>query len=364
MTRPERTSGVPICRTWPPGTMTHVRGWRSASEQALYGPEGFFVRHAPADHFRTSVTASPLFAGAVARLVAKVDAALAHPARLDVVDIGAGRGELLLGLAAALPREIRERARLTAVERAARPDGAPDWIGWATEPPSGVVGLLLATEWLDNVPLDVAEVDGAGERRLVLVDPETGAEQLADPPTATDTAWLDRWWPLDREPGNRAEIGHTRDTAWASAVATVKRGLALAVDYGHLAEDRPSCGTLTGFRYGRQVPPIPDGSCDVTAHVAIDAVAAAGAGIAGASPLVLRQRNALHRLGVTGARPPLAQAAADPAGYLRALAAATEAAELTAPGGLGGHFWLLQPVGLTMAALPGFTMDDQESYRK
>ncbi len=344
--------------------MTPVRGWRTATEQALYGPEGFFVRHAPADHFRTSVTASPLFAGALARLVEQVDAALAHPGRLDVVDIGAGRGELLRCLAAALPREIRERARFTAVELAARPDDVPDWLGWAAEPPPGVVGLLLATEWLDNVPLDVAEVDAAGDPRLVLVDPATGAEQLGGPPTAADTAWLDRWWPLGRRPGDRAEIGHPRDTAWAAAVATVERGLALAVDYGHLASDRPPFGTLTGFRHGRQVPPIPDGSCDVTAHVAVDAVVAAGAEIADTSPVLLRQRTALRRLGVTGARPPLARATADPASYLRALAAATEAAELTAPAGLGGHFWMTQPVGITMAALPGFTGDDQESYQK
>jgi SAM-dependent MidA family methyltransferase len=344
--------------------MAPVRGWRAATEQALYGPDGLFVRDAPADHFRTSVTASPLFAGAMARLVAHVDAALAHPDRLDVVDIGAGRGELLLGLAAALPRGLRERARFTAVELAARPDDVPEWIGWAAKPPSGIVGLLLATEWLDNVPLDVAEVDTAGERRLVLVDPATGAEQLGDPPTAADAAWLDRWWPLGREPGDRAEIGHTRDAAWASAVATVERGLALAVDYGHFAADRPRSGSLTGFRHGRQVPPTPDGSGDVTAHVAIDAVAAAGAVVAGASPMVLRQRAALRRLGVTGARPPLAQATADPAGYLRALAAATEAAELTAPGGLGGHLWVLQPVGLRAEALSGFAVDDQESYQQ
>jgi SAM-dependent MidA family methyltransferase len=350
--------------------MAHVKGWRAATEQALYGPDGFFTKHAPADHFRTSVTASPLFAGAMVRLVERVDAALAHPDRLDIVDIGAGRGELLLGLAAALPGEIRERSRFTAVELAGRPDDVPEWIGWTAKPPTGVVGLLLATEWLDNVPLDVAGVDEAGTRRLVLVDPETGEERLGGPPSAADDAWLDRWWRV--EPGTRAEIGHTRDAAWASAVATVERGLALAVDYGHLAGGRPPDGTLSGYRQGRQVWPRPDGSCDVTAHVAIDAVAAAGAGVAGSAPTVLRQREALHRLGVSGARPPLSRAGTDPAGYLRALAAATEAAELTAPGGLGGHFWVLQPAGTaieplsvptTSSAAPT-SSDDQESYQK
>src|SRR5258708_3717206 len=79
-------------------------------------------------------------------------------------------------------------------------------------------------------------------------------------------AWLARWWPLDgAPPGARAELGRPRDEAWASAVAGVERGLALAVDYGHFLGGRPLFGTLTGFREGREVPPIPDGSCDLTA---------------------------------------------------------------------------------------------------
>lgn len=39
---------------------------------------------------------------------------------------------------------------------------------------------------------------------------------------------------------------------------------------------------------------------------------------------------------------------------MRALAAASAAAELTDPAGLGGHWWLWQPVGLpTDRLLPG-----------
>lgn len=89
---------------------------------------------------------------------------------------------------------------------------------------------------------------------------------------------------------------------------------------------------------------MPDGSCDLTSHVALDACAAAGAG-AGAPPELLSQREALHRLGVSGGRPPLALASADPAGYVRALASAGEAAELTARGGLGDFGWLMQRGG-------------------
>ena len=47
--------------------MPHVP-WREAWNEALYGPGGFFVSERPAQHFRTAVTASDVFAGAIARL--------------------------------------------------------------------------------------------------------------------------------------------------------------------------------------------------------------------------------------------------------------------------------------------------------
>jgi hypothetical protein len=442
---------------------------------ALYGPAGFFVRPGagPAGHFRTSAHASPLFAAAIAVLLERLDRALGHPDPLDVVDIGAGRGELLSALAAAVPAPLAARLRPIAVELSppvaearppevglpgarlpgvAAPEGgggsrrpAPPPLAWRAAPPERITGLLLATEWLDNVPVDVAEVDGTGVARYVLVDPATGEEALGEPVTGADSRWLRRWWPLS-VPGARAEIGRSRDQAWAVAVAGLRRGAALAVDYGHLAADRPPLGTLTGFRAGREVPPLPDGSCDLTAHVAVDAVAAAGRGCAGwgpapaadpsardpalgpfalltdtqpalalhphtqqalalltdtqpevtgcadvsragetpfdrcvsvcrakgaapppapapapapppapttvpvpappPEPLLRRQAEALRALGVDGRRPPLESAHRDPAGYLRRLAAAGAAAELADPAGLGGHYWLLQPVAI------------------
>jgi SAM-dependent MidA family methyltransferase len=311
---------------------------------ALYGEgAGFYLRPGPgpAGHFRTSAHASPLFAGAVLRLLERLDRALGHPPELAVVDIGAGRGELLAALVAAAGPELAGRLRPVAVELADPPPGLPDQIAWRDAPPARLTGLLLATEWLDNVPVDVAERDPAGVVRYVLVDPATGREELGEPVTGADADWLDRWWPV--APGTRAEIGRPRDQAWAAAVAAIDRGAALTVDYGHTAGGRPLLGTLTGFRAGRQVPPVPDGSCDLTAHVALDAVATAG-GRPGA--VLVRQAEALRALGVSGTRPPLSLAHQDPTGYLHRLAAAGAAAELTDPAGLGGHWWLLQPAGL------------------
>lgn len=312
--------------------------------EALYGPGGFFVAgSAPAAHFRTSSLASPVFAAALMRLVVAVDEALGSPPRLDVVDVGAGRGELLRALSALAPAPLAARLRPTAVELAPRPADLPAPVRWLDRAPGRVTGVLLAIEWLDNVPLDVAEIDGDGVPRLVLVEPATGAESLGPPVAEPDAAWLARWWPgAGLPPGARVEVGLPRDRAWADVVSVVERGVALAVDYGHLSDRRPTFGTLTGFRAGRQVAPVPDGGCDVTAHVAMDSVASA----AGGPYTLVTQREALRTLGVEGARPPLALASRDPAGYLRKLATASAAAELTDPAGLGGHYWLLHPVGV------------------
>ncbi|MEU6774280.1 SAM-dependent methyltransferase [Streptomyces sp. NPDC046759] len=389
---------------------TGPRGWRAAAEAALYGPDGFYRRpEGPAGHFRTSVHASPLFARAVARLLCRVDEALGRPPVLDFVDMGAGRGELVAGVLAALPADVAARARGYAVELADRPAGLDERVTWLPAPPAAVTGLLFANEWLDNVPVDVAEVDAAGVSRLVLVT-EDGTELPGEPVSGAEADWLARWWPLPAEQGLRAEIGLPRDLAWASVVGRVARGLAVAVDYAHTVETRPPFGTLTGFREGRETAPVPDGSCDLTAHVALDACAAAPTArtpspasrntprtpsdtapessstprSAGRTPpgpaqgpsgtaqapsdaaqppsatkrapfeeartltpaRLLTQRAALHALGIAGARPPLALASTDPTAYVRALADAGEAAELTARGGLGDFGWLVQPVGI------------------
>jgi SAM-dependent MidA family methyltransferase len=311
------------------------------------------------------VHASPLFAGAVARLLCRVDEALGRPVVLDFVDMAAGRGELVTGVLAALPAEVAARTRAYAVEVAARPDGLDRRIGWLREPPRGLTGLLFANEWLDNVPVEVAEVDAAGVARRVLVR-DDGAERLGEPVAGAEAEWLARWWPLTGEEGLRAEIGLPRDEAWASAVAALDAGLAVAADYAHTRAARPPFGTLTGFREGRETEPVPDGSCDITAHVALDACATAHTSrcapeYAPPDALMRPQGEVLHALGVTGARPPLALASTDPAAYVRALASASQAAELTAPGGLGDFWWLLQPVGaLDAAALLVDVADHEE----
>jgi SAM-dependent MidA family methyltransferase len=393
--------------------------WREAMHAALYGPGGFYARgEPPARHFRTSVHVSPSYAAAIWELLRQVDAGLGHPGRIDLVDIGAGRGELLEqvlaaaeqgsagagalgvpgaesasgansasgaegargagadgasgagggsgsgphgggapgvgapgvggGRGASVAPGLAERIAACAVEVAPRPAGLDPRIGWQPAPPAGITGLVIASEWLDDVPLDVVELTAAGPA-VVQVDPATGAERPGRPPDPADLAWVGSWWPL-ATCGDRAEVGRSPCEAWAGVIRRIDRGVAVAADYGHVMADRPAWGTLTGYLEGRAVAPLPDGSRDITAHVALDACAAAGQAAGAGETVLTTQRAALRALGLNARRPPLALAAADPERYARALGRASVDAELVDAEGLGGFGWLVQAVRTSLPA--------------
>jgi SAM-dependent MidA family methyltransferase len=299
--------------------------WR----EALYGPSGFFTRgEVPADHFRTAPLVGPELAEALLVLLDRVDFALGRPARLEFVDVGAGGGELAGAVRSLASGSLGARLAVTAVD--VGPARSVPGVRWTSALPSSVCGLLVGHEWLDAVPCPVV----------------TGP---------SSHPWLDRWWPVGE--GERAEIGEPRDAAWADAVSRVARGAALAVDYGHVRADRVAgryaTGTFAAYRGGRRVEPVFDGTCDLTAHVALDACAEA----AGGEWVLVSQRDALAALGLTGTAPPWA-GGPDPgrdrragAAWLAAAERASRIAELRAEGGLGSFGWLLHGVGVPVSAL-------------
>ncbi|HVE63388.1 MAG TPA: SAM-dependent methyltransferase [Mycobacteriales bacterium] len=334
--------------------------WRTAMDRALYGERGFYhrVEGGPGHHFRTSSTASMHFARALLRLAAHVDAALDFPDPFTVVEVAAARGALLTAMQALVAEEAPQlalRLQLVGVELACRPPSLDQRIGWVARVEDVLprpVGLLVANEWLDNVVVDVVEQTPHGAAEVEVRD--DGAERTGDPVDGDQQRWLDEWWPLCDD-GERAEIGSARDGAWLRAVAHLDRGLAVCIDYAHTLPEREaglwSGGTLTGYRAGRQAPPVPDGSCDLTAHVAIDAVAAAGQLGGATATLLTDQRSALRALGVRGGRPEVELARTDPQAYLLLLAQAGQQAELVAPGGLGDFAWLVQGVGVAIPSV-------------
>ncbi|MBO1766074.1 SAM-dependent methyltransferase [Allobranchiibius sp. GilTou38] len=309
--------------------------WERAWQDALYGERGFYrSTHGPAAHFATSAQGIPGGGAVLARAV--VALARVHRAR-HILDFACGRGELLTQLSALAPD-----LTLTGVDVVDRPADLPQDAAWVAGPggaqvPPGLHGLsdvlVLAHEWLDVVPCPVLQHDG---RRLRVVEiDQHGVERLGAPASAADQRWCEDNWPgWDRE-HSRIEVGRTRDAAYAELRGSVDSGVVVTIDYGHLRDARPDGGTLMGYRDGQACAPRPDGSTDVTAHVAMDTLGA---------PRLVRQRDLFTALGIRPEAADDALARTDPPAYLRSLALRSAYTALTAPGGLGDFWWSVDPV--------------------
>jgi hypothetical protein len=274
--------------------------WSQAWEAAGPGPAGFYRRPdgRPREHFRTAVMDDDRRAR---RLLATILPTLERLAAdrgagpITVTDAGADDGRLLAQLIDLCPPPLGRRLHWRALDLGPRVDHADARIEWvqADARAHGLAagpGVVIAHELLDDIPLDVLEVDDDGRLRLVLVDPVSGWQEPG--PSLEDRAgcrargvdaeavlaWVAQWWDR-REPPARIEVGATRDAAWRSVAGLVDSGLAVAVDYAHIRHERVAGrwdgGTLVGYRAGRPVSPVPDGTCNLTAHVALDSCAAA-----------------------------------------------------------------------------------------
>lgn len=260
-----------------PDELTLVDAW----EETLTGSRSFY-RGADGDpyrHFATDIARGEKIIPLIRELLAL--AGDCHVGPLSVIDVGSGAGGLLARLAIA-----GIDARLVGIDLRPRPAGLDAGIEWITADARllareirGVRGVVVAHEFLDDIPCPAVEAGEDGRPRLIRVDPSSRrivvGEPLKDP---ADLGWLDRWWPVTR-PFMRAEIGRSRDEAWALITGMLDSGAALAIDYGHTRPQRLAGtwdgGTLVGYRDGRVVTPVADGSCNLTAHVSIDSVAEA-----------------------------------------------------------------------------------------
>ncbi len=315
-------------------------------EVALYDPDGGFYSHPPigrAGHFVTSPHVSPAFADLLAVQVADTWEALGGPDPFWLVEIGAGDGTLARRLLSAAAGEIRARVRYVAVERSAGArralvDSGLRAVERMGEVGSGLAGIVIANEVLDNMPFHVMrERDGEMVEILVGATGEDLVEVEATP-TPEALAALDR--PL--QPGEYRPVS----PAWLDFVrelrVLVAAGHAVLIDYGFAGSEagRPP-RAYAGQRQLGDVLGDPGGR-DLTVDVDFGAVAreAARCGFEVWGPVL--QRDALRALGFHGWLDRLrrAQAAAEAGGEtreaLRLFSARSEATVLSDPAHLGG----------------------------
>jgi SAM-dependent MidA family methyltransferase len=322
-----------------------AQAWTSANTH-------FYSRERPRDHFETSAHPGPELARALATMAIDTDDRIGNPERFDLVDIGAGDGELMVALLSALRElspDLARRCVPVAVD--IRPPSMDDprvtWcIGDALrvlpqQYTRGINGLVVAHEWLDDLAMDIVERSPSGELRYVNIDVTTGVETLGDAVGEDERGeWLRRWWwPVT----GRAEVGLSRDRAWQAVCGLIHQGRAVAIDYAHTRQQRSrgDCeqGTVRGYRDSRLVQPIPDGSCNITGHVALDACAHA----VGGSWTLTDQRTALSRVAVP--LPPPSLAATNPDAYAQQLQSHMRVAALRRIPGPGSMSWLVQEIG-------------------
>lgn len=337
-------------------------------EAALYDPEGGYYERAGrvgrAGDFVTGPSWHPAFGRTIARIARRL--AEEQKERIDLVDVGAGEGELLAAADEALRVwGIRDAFDLVGVERSAvrreraqRNCPSAAWLSSLGEisrvsSDGTFSGLVVAYELFDALPVRALFFDGEKllERVVALsprgaggagVEGREGAEDFFEWSLAecTDGAELlerfrARGIHLQRNQKLEIRVGATRlAKALAERVAT---GLLLVFDYGAPARALYSSarleGTLEAFvghKVTRDVLTDP-GSRDLTAWIDFselaDAFTAAGLTVAGpvSQSRVLAAAGIFEELATDPAGPPDAAREAD----RRAVAA------LVQPGGMG-----------------------------
>jgi SAM-dependent MidA family methyltransferase len=253
---------------------------------ALYTPGlGYYARGAgqfgakPASgsDFVTAPELSPYFGRALAVQVAQ---ALRAAGSAEVWEFGAGSGALAAQLLEALGArvaiytivEVSGALRARQQQRLA-PFG--ERVRWADRLPESIDGVVVGNEVLDAMPVRLLAFDGSRWRERGVVVEGGGfafadADTDARPPVAG--AFV---------PGTVTEI-HPRAAAFIATLAhTLRRGVALFVDYGFPQDEyyhsQRTGGTLMCHRAHRMdADPLADvGAKDITAHVDWSAVALA-----------------------------------------------------------------------------------------
>ena len=271
-------------------------------ERALYDPIGGYYtagrRSGAAGDFYTSVDAGPAFGHLLGRQFTRMWEALGRPPTFDLVEAGAGNGQLMRDVLDALAVEspaAYAAARVTLVERGAgaraehatrleRHAGRPI-VSTATVPTS-IDGILFANELLDALPVHRVVATERGLREVYVTVRQDRLMTMLGPPSSEALAAYLADVGVDPAVGTVADIGLAA-VAWVrEAARAIASGYLLLIDYGHDAQqlfgDAHRTGTLRAY-YRHLVDPPPGargvpawlerpGEQDLTAHVDFTAV--------------------------------------------------------------------------------------------
>jgi SAM-dependent MidA family methyltransferase len=324
-------------------------------EAALYDPDaGFYSRLAAGGrgHFETSPRTSPAFAMLLGAQLEELWERLDRPDPFWVVEVGAGDGTLAAQLLELLPAPIRTRARYVAVERS--PAGREAMAGLDArvvasidDAPSGVEGVVLANELLDNVAFHRVRRTPAGPAELYVGVEGAGFALVEGPPSSAEVAALTP----DLRVGEEAVVRPDATALLGRLTGLLARGYVWIADYGFAAGGGPA--SPHGYRSQREESDVlaDPGSRDITAAVDFDALSRHAGALGHRVWGPVTQRQAMLALGFREmdgtARRRQVEAASAGRGLesARIHAARSRAGLLLDPAGLGGFLVLCIGVG-------------------
>lgn len=270
-------------------------------ELCLYEPElGYYSRSrekfGKAGDFYTSSDVHAVFGRLLARQFEEMWRALDSTARIDVIELGPGRGlfardvldwspKRFPNFAAALRYSLVEQSthlRTKLHERLAEQIAAERCaIFDSLEQATALAGdnlIVFGNEFFDALPVEV--VDHRGALR-VAVEGDRFVEQFV-PPSPAEDEFLDRYG-VHPEAGERVEAP-LASSAWMDRIAAIfrrRRGFVVLIDYGYTREQQLAGRHRdTIMTYRRHVAtPSPyeaPGEQDITAHVNFTALRARG----------------------------------------------------------------------------------------
>ncbi len=260
-------------------------------ELALYAP-GLGYYSGGAEKFGVDFVTAPEFSSRFARCIARqCEEVLFRIGGGDVLEVGAGRGTLAVGLL----RELEARGRLperylilelsTELQQRqaelieqALPHLYPR-VQWLQAMPTPLRGVVLANELLDAIPVRRFRVTEGGVEELCVRSDAQGFVWSAQPATAS---LADRVRALALPLGYVSEL-NLHAEAWVRSIADCLRtGVVLLIDYGfpHAEYYHPQRHEGTLMCHYRQRahddPLILVGLQDISAHVDFSAIAEAG----------------------------------------------------------------------------------------
>jgi SAM-dependent MidA family methyltransferase len=283
-------------------------------ELCLYHPDlGYYMRSAEqfgkAGDFYTSSDVHAVFGRLLARQFEEMWRALGCPARLDVIELGPGRGLFardvldwsakkfpeffralhyrLVERSGKLRQALEERLQQHIAEGKASICAGleEDWQGAGQRPVSTQCArtqsvaaqdaIVFANEFFDALPVEVA----TGEGELWVDARDDRFLEVLVAPSAAVLEYLDRY-SVHPAAGERVEAGLAAQGWMARLAGRVQRGFVLVIDYGYTRDQLLAGrhrGTVMAYREhtASANPYEAPGEQDITAHVNFTALAAA-----------------------------------------------------------------------------------------